>query len=138
MNCVLDSSLALAWGLPDEASSHADRMLAHLSKDSNLWVPPLWWYEISNALTVALRRRRLKEADVMRLVELYGHLPIQTDSHLNAEVAWRFHALAREHNLSAYDAAYLELAQRRGLGLASLDQRLLNAARDAGVDLIHI
>jgi predicted nucleic acid-binding protein len=92
---------------------------------------------MANALTMAQRRQRLPEADSTRLVELYGMLPIQTDVHLNAEAMWRFRTLAREYDLSAYDAAYLELAQRRGLGLATLDRHLITVARRAGVEVIH-
>jgi len=137
MNWVLDCSLALAWALPDESSKRADRFLAGVSQKSVLWVPALWWYEVANALTMAQRRQRLADTDLMRLVELYGQLPIQTDIHLIPEVLWRFHALAREYGLSAYDAAYLELAQRRGLGLATLDRRLITAARKAGVRVLR-
>ncbi len=133
MDWVLDCSLALAWALPDETSKRADRFLSEVSRKSVLWVPALWWYEMANALTMAQRRQRLAEADQVRLVELYGMLPIQTDIHLTSDVMWRFHALAQAYGLSAYDAAYLELAQRRGLGLATLDQRLIKAARKAGV-----
>lgn len=137
MDWVLDCSLALAWALPDETSKRADRFLAEVSRKSVLWVPALWWYEMANALTMAQRRQRLAEADRMRLVELYGMLPIQTDIHLIPDVMWRFHVLAEEYGLSAYDAAYLELAQRRGLGLATLDRRLIRAARKAGVKVIR-
>lgn len=137
MDWVLDCSPALAWALPDETSKRADRFLSEVSRKSVLWVPALWWYEMANALTMAQRRQRLAEADRMRLVELYGMLPIQTDTHLIPDVMWRFHALAQEYGLSAYDAAYLELAQRRGLGLATLDRRLIKAARKAGVKVIR-
>lgn len=132
---VLDSSLALAWALPDEKSAAAERFMAQASQDSAiaLWVPALWWYEIANALSNARRRKRLTEADVARLIELYGQLPLQTDAALGSEAMWRHQALATEHGLSAYDAAYLELAQRSGAGLASLDERLINAARQAGL-----
>ena len=138
MNWVLDCSLALAWGLPDESSKRAERFLAELPKESILSVPALWWYEISNALTVAQRRRRLTESDNTRLVELYGSLPIHTDTHLGPEAVWRLQALAHEHTLSAYDAAYLELAQRKGLGLATLDRSLAAAARKAGVKVARL
>jgi predicted nucleic acid-binding protein len=137
MECVLDCSVALVWALPDETSKWADRFLARVSRESVLWVPALWWYELSNALTVARRRQRLAEADSVRLVELYGMLPIQTDTYLGTDAMWRFHALAQEYALSAYDAAYLELAQRRGLGLATLDRGLVTAARRAGIKVIH-
>ena len=136
MDCVLDCSLALAWALPDETSARADRFLSQLSSESVLWVPALWWYEISNALTNAQRRHRLAEADSIRAVELYGILPIQTDLELSPDAVWRFQTLARKYSLSAYDAAYLELAQRRGVGLATLDRHLATSARKAGVKVL--
>jgi predicted nucleic acid-binding protein len=135
MDWVLDCSLAVAWALPDETSKRAERFLADLGQENLLWVPALWWYEVSNALTMAQRRRRLTESDAMRLIELYSSLPIQTDAHLGSDAVRRFHTLAKEHSLSAYDAAYLELAQRKGVGLATLDKRLINAARKAGVQV---
>ena len=76
MNWVLDASLALAWALPDETSRQADRFLARVSRESTLWVPALWWYEIANALTVARRRHRVAEEDTLRLVQLYATLPL--------------------------------------------------------------
>ncbi len=136
MDWVLDCSLALAWALPDETSKEADRLLAQISQKNLFWVPALWWYEISNAVTMAARQQRLTEADRIRVLELYGLLPIQTDTDLDADAMWRFHMVAEKYGLSAYDAAYLELAQRRGLGLATLDRRLIIAARKAGVKVI--
>lgn len=132
---VLDSSMALAWALPDERSEEAERFMELVSEDTaaTIVVPALWWYEIANALTSARRRKRLTEADASRLIELYGRLPVQTDASLGGESMWRHLALATEHGLSAYDAAYLELAQRNGAGLASLDERLCAAARKAGL-----
>lgn len=132
---VLDSSMALAWALPDERSAEAERFMERASRDPaiTLLVPALWWYEIANALTNARRRKRLTEADAARLIELYGQLPLQTDASLGGESTWRHHSLAAEHGLSAYDAAYLELAQRSGAGLASFDERLCAAARKAGL-----
>ena len=133
MDWVLDASMALAWSLPDESSEKADRFLSRVSAQGILWVPALWWYELSNALVMAQRRRRVTEADRLGLLELYGRLPIHTDSHLSVETVWRLQALAQEHAISVYDAAYLELATRKGLGLATLDQRLVAAARNAGI-----
>lgn len=131
MDWVLDSSLALAWALPDENSARAERFLAQVAPSDTLWVPPLWWYEISNALLMAQRRQRLAESNSIRVMELYGLLPIRTDMELSLDAATRFQVLAREHSLSAYDAAYLELAHRKRAGLATLDRRLSNAARRA-------
>ena len=130
---VLDSSFALAWALPDEASASANRFLRGLPREAELWVPSLWWYEIANALVTAERRGRVSEADALRILELYRGLPLETDSAGGPEALWRFRSLAREHDLSAYDAAYLELAGRRHLTLASLDSKLRRAAARAGV-----
>lgn len=88
---------------------------------------------MANALIGAQRRKRLTEKDRMRLIELYSMLPIRTDTVLDSNAIYRFHTLAMEYGLSTFDAAYLELAQRRCLGLATLDQRLHSAARRAGV-----
>lgn len=135
MHRVLDCSLALAWGLPDEGSKRADRLLAEVAAEDLLLVPALWWYELANALTVAHRRGRLRESNLARLLELYDTLPIRTDADLTVDAVRRFIALAREHDLSAYDAAYLELAQRHGARLATLDHRLLRAAGRAGIQV---
>jgi predicted nucleic acid-binding protein len=78
----------------------------------------------------------LTEAERIRLIELYRKLPIQTDRVLDSDLIGRFHTLAIKYNLSAYDAAYLELAQRRGLGLATVDRRLRLVAQRAGVKIV--
>lgn len=130
---VLDCSLVLASVLPDERSRAGDRIMDRILEDDSLWVPALWWYEVSNTLAVAQRRRRLTTADALHALELLNELPLHTDVHFGAEVVWRLQSIAREHGLSAYDAAYLELAQRRGIGLATLDRRLAGAARRLGV-----
>jgi predicted nucleic acid-binding protein len=135
MDWVVDLSIALAWGLPDKTSKEADRFLSRISMRSILWVPALWWYETANALLMAQRRKRLTEAERIRLMELYRRLPIRTDVALDSDMVWRLHTLAIEYNLSAYDAAYLELAQRRGLGLATVDRPLRNAAQRAGMNV---
>ena len=137
MAAVLDCSVALAWGLPDEASPRADRLLARLFGEP-VWVPALWWHEMVNALTVAHRRHRVPASEVMRLLDLYGGLPIQTDALATSDAARRVHLLAQEHGLSGYDAAYIELAQRRALELATLDRRLAAAARRAGVQPLRL
>ena len=136
MNWVIDSSTALAWALPDETSKEAERFLSRISVENILWVPALWWYEIANALLMAQRRKRLTEAGRIRLIELYQKLPVRTDMMLDSHIMGRFHTLAMEYNLSAYDAAYLELAQRRGLGLGTMDRHLRLVAQRAGVKVV--
>ena len=134
MEIVIDSSLALAWALPDETSARADRLLGRLREEDVLWVPALWWYEIANALMMAERRRRLKEVDRLALIRLYEHLPIQTDSYLTTHTVREIQTLALSHHLSAYDAAYVELASRKAIALASLDKRIVQASQDLGLE----
>lgn len=87
---------------------------------------------------MAQRRGRLSDLDGRRITELFGMLPIQTDVVLMPDNVWRLHNLAREHGLSAYDAAYLELAQRRGFELATLDAKLARAARKMGIRVVRL
>ncbi len=136
MNWVIDPSMALAWALPDEVSEDADQFLGQVESGSVFWVPPWGWYEITNALLMAQRRKRLSEVGRIRLIELYRGRPIETDMALDSDTIGRLSALSTEYNISAYDAAYLELAQRRGMGLATVDRRLRSAAQNAGVKTI--
>jgi len=133
MDWVLDASFALAWALPDEISGRAEEFLKETWGKAYFWVPALWWYELSNGLVMAQRNHRVSEADRNRLMEIYGMLPIQTDVFVSAELAWRLQAIAQEYLLTCYEAAYLELAQRRGLGFATTDHSLTMAARKAGI-----
>jgi predicted nucleic acid-binding protein len=133
MSWVLDSSVTLAWALPDENSVKAEEVLKKTTNDKGFWVPALWWYEISNALVMAQRRERIKEADRLKIINLFGLLTIQTDSSFLLENIGYLQEIALNHFLSVYDASYLELALRKGLGLATFDRRLQNAAIHAGV-----
>ena len=132
MDWVVDCSIALALCLPDEASEQAEYFLDK-ARSAVLWVPSLWWYEIANAIAAARRRQRLDEADVVQALEQLGMLPFETDLAIGLDIVRRLYALSQVYELSCYDAAYLELAQRRQLGLATLDRRLKAAARGAGV-----
>ncbi len=133
MDWVLDASMALAWALPGEGALRAEEFLMGLTAEDVLWVPPLWWYEVSNALVVAERRGRITEAVRSEIMGLYGKLPLRTDSSFGSDFALRLQSLAQRYGLSGYDAAYLELALRIGAGLATLDRSLLQAAKRAGV-----
>ena len=135
MTWVLDSSLALAWALPDEFSQRADEFFDQLTPASGFWVPALWWYEVSNALLMAQRRNRIKEVDRLQAIDLLGQLPLQTDTPNNGIVRY-IQELAFTHSLSAYDASYLELALRKGMGLATFDGQLKQAAEKAGLNTL--
>jgi predicted nucleic acid-binding protein len=130
---VIDTSVALAWCFEDEATDATDAVLDRLSEDHAV-VPAIWPLEVANVLLVAERRGRLSEAQVSRFLEILAQLPIDVDES-PADMAGIV-AAGRRHTLSSYDASYLVLAERLGAALATLDQRLTNAARKAGVELL--
>jgi len=135
MSFVLDSSVALTWCFEDEASSVCDALLARLS-DDGAHAPSLWPLEVLNALAMAQRRGRLAAAAYQDRLSFLESLPITLDEQ-TAEQAWTAtQRLAERHRLTLYDAAYLELAQRLELPLATLDADLRNAASAAGVALL--
>lgn len=131
---MVDASVALAWCFPDEASEYADAVLVAL-EGRTVIVPALWSLEITNAVMVAERRKRVKQSDVRRFVELLGGLTIIEHSQSVAETMRHVLPLAREYNLSAYDAAYLEVAVRQAAPLATLDTALRKATRSAGLKI---
>lgn len=131
-NFVLDCSLTVAWFFEDEMNRYAQAVEDSLSMASAV-VPVLWPLEVANALLVGERRSRATEANVTTFLRLLAALPIALDDD-TASRAWQHSLhLARSHRLSVYDAAYLELALRQGLPLATLDDRLAAAAAAAGV-----
>lgn len=131
---VLDGSLTLAWYFADEADPYADAVARGLATREAV-VPSLWRLEIANALVVGERRKRSTQAQAAAFVARLGRLPIVVDDETDAHAWGETIRLARAHSLSAYDAAYLELAMRRGLPLASLDDPLKAAAAAVGVPL---
>ena len=129
---VLDASVALAWFLDDEQAPQADNVRARLIRE-RADVPQLWHLEVRNGLIIAERRGRLSATRINECLEAIKWLPIQTDSETVLDMVV---SLARMHNLSVYDAVYLELAKRRDAALASLDGALLRAAAEEGVQLV--
>jgi predicted nucleic acid-binding protein len=129
---VVDCSVAMAWCFPDEKDAFADSVLGRLAGGSAA-VPSLWWLECANVLRLAERRGRITPADAGRYMALLSALPVVTDEFTHIYAFGATAALARAHGLTAYDAAYLELAIRLGLPIASLDQQVLTAAAALGV-----
>ena len=126
---VIDASVTMSWFFPDEATPFTEWLLDTLGEQL-LWAPTLWVLECTNVLQSAQRRRRI---DANRRAEIAGELsalPVRLDPETPDFV--RLDRLAATHGLSAYDAAYLELALRRSLVLVSLDARLLAAAKALG------
>lgn len=132
---VADASIALAWVLPDEQSARVDALMDQRGT-GGVCVPAHFALEVTNALLGAARRGRLDPADLDGLIPDLRAMVEETDS-ITDQAAWDASLeLARQYQLSSYDAAYLELALRRQLPLATLDDKLAAAARHAGVDVL--
>jgi len=129
---VIDASTALAWCFPDETSDYADAVLVSL-EGSTILVPAVWSLEIANAVLVGKRQKRLGQTEIRRFVALLEGLSFVEDARTVGEQISNILPVASEHGLSAYDAAYLELALRRGVPLATLDRKLRKAGKQAGV-----
>jgi predicted nucleic acid-binding protein len=132
---VVDSSAALAWVYSDETTEAIAEVFSRLA-ERGAWVPALWRLEVANVLEMGVRRGRhsrdFRDATLADLSQLKISVDPETDQH-----AWgATKLLAERYRLTPYDAAYLELAQRRGLPLATLDAELRAAACAEGVVLL--
>lgn len=132
---VLDASTTIAWCIPDEVTAPIERVFDELKRTTAM-APAIWPLEVANAFLLARRRQRLTDARAVQILEQLQLLPIIVEECSTERAFTVILGLARQYNLSAYDAAYLELALRRGLPLASNDRRLSEAARRCGVDLL--
>ncbi|MCB1675394.1 MAG: type II toxin-antitoxin system VapC family toxin [Halioglobus sp.] len=134
---VLDNSVAMRWLLVSEKAAdqrYAECVLQSLLESEAL-VPGLWHLEAANVLLGAVDRKTLEIADVERFTVQLESLPVSVDPSTATQAFGHTMSLARANRLSSYDAAYLELAVRRGLPLATLDKALLKAAKRSGVGI---
>ncbi len=130
MPVIVDASVAIAWRLRDrEGTTFADSVI-EAGESDELIVPDLFWHEVRNVLLVAEKQGRIELDAVENHLQAIRRLRPEGDGEQDDE---QVIALARRHNLSGYDAAYLETAKRRRATLATLDRELANAARDEGV-----
>lgn len=132
---VADASVALGWVHPAQATRQTAAMLDAIADGATLEVPALWPLEVANALIVLVRRRKLSEDERQAGLGWLRGLRLRIDHEMASLALSRLSELAAAHRLSVYDAAYLELAQRRALVLGCKDGALRNAARHAGVSL---
>ena len=133
---VIDASITLSWLLPDERSDDSLEVRNELLSAESVWVPAHWKLEVANSLWMAERRKRLDSTGVAQAVALFSQLPVVIDAETNARAAAETLGLARQHGISVYDAAYLELALRRGAALGSLDGPLRASAKKVGVSVL--
>jgi predicted nucleic acid-binding protein len=131
---VVDNSIVMSWCFQDEANDYADAVLNSLT-DAAAIVPSIWPLEVLNVLLVAERQQRLQQKDSARFLALLSQLPIMVDqSRLEGRMG-ELLVLGRANQLSSYDASYLDLAMRQGVPIATLDQKLMAAARSVAVPL---
>jgi predicted nucleic acid-binding protein len=130
---VVDASIALAWCLGDEDDEYAERMLDRVAAESAI-APAHWPIEVANGLRTAERRGRIGAEELWRVGKLLNDLGVEI---VPVELSTALGTLdtARDHDLSAYDAVYLDLAQFRDLPLATIDGPLVKACRKAGVEV---
>ena len=129
MRFVLDASVTIVWAMRDEAHILADCAFLELKSGSAI-VPAIWWYEIRNILVLNERRGRITQDDCTQFIHALQQFKIEISfPHDGAETM----ELSRKHRLSVYDAAYLALALREGLPLATLNKVLGEAATEEGI-----
>jgi predicted nucleic acid-binding protein len=138
MSFVLDNSVAMLWLLPQSnpaGLTMAQQVLDRL-QGTGAQVPSLWHLEAANVMAKCLRQDKITQAQASTFVTLLEALDISTDAETSLRALHDTLDLARRYSLSAYDAAYLELALRKSLPLATLDAQLNAAARQAGVPVL--
>ena len=133
---VLDASVALSWCFKNEATEAADRVLERLANEAAS-VPTVWHLEVANVLALSERRRRITPAGSTEFIAMLETLTIVVDDETPVRAFGRVLDFAREERLTAYDAAYLELAMRLGIPLASKDADLCDAAERLGVSVLR-
>ncbi|MFH0730194.1 MAG: type II toxin-antitoxin system VapC family toxin [Pseudomonadota bacterium] len=131
---IIDTSIVMTWCFEDESNPYSDTILDSLETCAAV-VPAIWPLEICNVLLVAERKKRISEADSIRFLTLLANLPIIVEQESPERMVKEIFSLARAHNLSSYDASYLDLAMRKGLPIATLDKKLMDAAQQGNVPI---
>jgi predicted nucleic acid-binding protein len=132
---VVDCSVAMAWLFQDKATSKTTALLNRLATDTAL-VPVLWFIEITNVLAMAERKGRITPTQSDAFIADLSKLRIERDDEAPDRAFTHLLPLCRAHRLTSYDAIYLELAVRRSLPLATLDDDLHKTAKKLGVGLL--
>lgn len=138
MNFVLDCSVTITWLFEHESTEDTDGLLGKLFGPEKAVVPQHWVLEVGNVLLGAERLKKKTPADTTLFLNLLSKLAIESDVHTEHHATTTTLALGRRHHLSSYDAAYLELAMRLGLPLATLDRSLRKAAQAEGILVLPV
>jgi predicted nucleic acid-binding protein len=131
---VLDVSATVPWALPEQISGGSQAAKTALERGATAFVPPLWKYELANTLLVSERRRRLPEGEAERFMEDLADMDIEENDEWPSALSLVAHG--RIHALSGYDAAYLTLAKRLAVPLATNDEALRRAAELSDIELL--
>jgi predicted nucleic acid-binding protein len=134
---VIDASVALAWCFRDEARPKTDALRGRVTLAGAV-VPPHWRIEVENTVRVGERRSRITPVQVGDFVQFIRAQLIEVDQRPLATTFGDLLPLARQYSVSVYDATYIELASRRGLPLATLDDNMNRAARQLGIDVLDL
>lgn len=132
---VVDASVTLAWCLADESDELATRALERVVAETGI-APAHWPLEVANGLRTAVRHGRLSPDELPRLGRLLGDLAIEVHPVDLSTAVGGVLSVALDHGLSAYDAAYLDLAMFKGVAIATLDDELRESCRSAGVEVV--
>lgn len=132
---IIDCSMTMSWFFPDEATASTQQIHHRLISESAL-VPSIWYLEVANVLYMAEKRKRTKRNDSTSFLRLLQTFEIHSDDTWHHRAFDQVMTLCRVHQLTSYDAAYLELAIRCQLPLASLDDALCKAAKAEGLQVL--
>jgi predicted nucleic acid-binding protein len=132
---VVDASVVLAWSFDDEQSVYAETVVGRMLTEGGI-APAHWPLEVANAIRSAERRGRIASTDIPKVLALLQGLPVEIVP-VELGTSLGLLEMAGAHDLSIYDAVYVELAAFRGLDLATIDERVAAACRTVGVPLIQ-
>jgi len=135
---VLDASVVLTWCFPDENAALAQHVAAMFKRGHTAVAPSFWPHEVLNALLVGEKRKRISKELVRSFLDDLARLPVALEQFPAGVVFGRIQGFSRLHGLTAYDAAYLDLAMVSGLPLATLDEDLARASKKARVPLVLV
>ena len=134
---VFDSSFIAALIIPDERDPHSDGMYIKIKNEDEKHTPQLLWYEITNIFKNLLRRKRYTYEEVLQFFPLLSSIRLITDFETDVNYSKKIWNLCNDYNLTSYDAAYLELAERKKAVLCTLDENLIAAAKKHNVAVLN-
>ena len=134
---VLDASVTMSWCFEDRQTDFSEAVLAAIENEAAPVAPPIWMYEVINVLSAAQKRKLMDQATATTFWNKVSKLVVVVENS-DRNTAHEIMELSEKYHLTAYDAAYLELALREGLALATLDKELKKAANAAGVRLFAV